>query len=176
MCLHNRKEYKTPIVSITGYKVFCQNTKGELYSPFYISHKIDDNARTIHLAPKFELNKVVQVQPDDKTFFFFEEISSAARIADFKSKDLDRITLSDNLVIRPVTGFEVIASGDFVIRSDDPQCLDGYYKSYECKSLIVHDNLKIAKDIDLYLVNKFLERQKHFMSYSQKKAFDRLLA
>lgn len=171
MCLHNRKELESPI-TCEGFKLFAKNKKGELYSPFAMAHnlKVDDN---LQLSPSFPMNQIVHVNPEDRTFFSFEKFDDACRVA----SDTGRWNfIGDTIVVRQITAIDVVATGDFYVPSDDPQCLDGYYPSYESKKLIVHDTPEIEREIYEKLVKAFIERNRWSLSYLQEEAFKYFLA
>ncbi len=169
MCLHNRTELESPIPSVEGFKIFYRKNVN-LYSPFVNSH-INENA-SISLFPAFETNKVISVQPEDKTFFSFKEFKNACSVA---NKDFLYV-IGKTLIVRPVTAIDVVATGSFFVPSDDPQCLDGYYPSYESKKLIVHDTPEVERQINEMLVQSFIERNKWNLSYMQESAFKYFLA
>lgn len=173
MCLTSREELKTPITR-KGFKLFARTKSGELYSPFATAHRLEKGTNaTLKLAPSFTTNEIVSVDPEDKTFFSFEKFDDACRIANNTRK---WNFIGDTIVVRPVTAIDVVATGNFFVPSEDPQCFDGYYPSYESKKLVVHDTPEIEREINEKLVKAFIERNRWSLSYMQEEAFQYFLA
>jgi hypothetical protein len=173
MCLRNRKELEAPITR-EGFKLFAKNKSGKLYSPFATAHDFKAGTNNaLKLAPNFPMNQIVHVNPEDRTFFSFEKFDDACRVASNTGK---WNFIGDTIVVRPVTAIDIVVTGDFFAPSDDPQCLDGYYPSYESKKLIVHDTPEIEREINEKLVKEFVERHRWGLSYMQEEAFQYFLA
>lgn len=172
MCLTSREELKAPI-NVDGFKVFAKEN-GKLYSPFKAAHaynfKRDASGilrGSIELLPSFAVNEIVDVNPECNSFFSFEKFEDACRIAN-NSKLWN--VISRMLVVRPVTAINVIAVGKFHVPSEDIQCMDGYYSSFESKKLIVHDTAEIEHMINTKLLRKCITGRN--LSYMEQVAFD----
>ncbi len=139
MCLlHNRTELESSIPSLEGFKIFYRSPKnGNLYSPFVNARHVNNES---FISPAFEINKVISVQPEDKTFFSFKEFEDACWVQREVPQHIasNKFFFAENLVVRPVTAIDIVATGSFFFPSHDP----GKYPSrhcYESKKLIVHD-------------------------------------
>lgn len=122
----NRQEIS--IERVDAYKVFAETTKG-LQSPFASKHKT-------HLV--YAPEQTIAVDCEEEGFFAFANIRDAVRITVGGRRKWN--VVSPNLIVLPVTLWDVFSKGKFHVLSDDPQCLDGYYEAYESKRIMVHDN------------------------------------
>ena len=152
MCLVGREE--TKIKSVSAYKIF-NVANGLLYSPFKTANEGFEGG-----CPPFALNEEISVVPEDKTFFSFKELEQAISLAS------STLFHGSKLVVKMVTAIDVIATGYFRVPSNDPQCLDGYYPSFESKRLIVHDTIDSNRYINAEIVERLLKSTS--LSYVEK--------
>ena len=80
----------------------------------------------------------IQVSPPDQTFFAFKSFNSALGVCRGGRRAWN--FSSENLVVLPVTLYDVVQEGYLHEESDDPQCLDGWHEAYEAKEIEVHDS------------------------------------
>ena len=76
-----------------------------------------------------------------------------------------------DLIVLPVTLFEVVATGKYHVPSGDPQCLDGYYSAFEAKEILVHDTEETRGQFYDAVVAGYFRLAKYSMSAIDKEAF-----
>lgn len=162
MCLDTRT--KCTIDQKNGFKIFTIDEDGSLQSTF---------RSTFVKGLKYPPNEKIRVNPEEATFFAFENIGHAITIAREGTRKWAMV--SNNIIVLPVTCFEVVATGTYRKRSDDIQSMDGYYPAFEAKEIIVHDNPENRNIFQDYLIKTWISRQKHGMSKIEKDAFQNRL-
>lgn len=80
----------------------------------------------------------IQCNPTSSTFFAFKTFGTAVGVARGGSRTWN--FYNENLLVLPVTLYDVILHGYLREVSDDPQCLDVDHESYEAKGIEVHDS------------------------------------
>lgn len=118
MCLRQREEVK--IDQCEAYKIF-RIKNNSLYSVF------------IYSTLPYELNKKIQVDNPNNTFFALEKYKDALNIV------LD-YSHTYNMIILPVTLYSVCYKGFLYLNNTDSQSLDHYCPSFESKEIIVHNS------------------------------------
>ena len=145
MCLTNKQS--VVLDKVEAFKIFAITERG-LESPF-VQHNDGD---------PYKENELVTVNDPDNYFYAFENEKNAIYIANQGAKEWRVIT--NNLIVLPVTLFDVAFKGDFYIRSKDIQCLDSYFKCFMSKKIIVHSSKELKRKFYLTIVDKLLDSHK----------------
>jgi len=127
MCMTNKKEVS--IEEVSAFKIFTRDKDGLLQSSFIPTFKE---------GLKYTPNERIHVDVEDATFFAFEKINNAISIARQGRKRWRFV--EGGLIVLPVTLYDVVSTGSYFVRSEDSQCLDGYYPAFESKEIVVHDS------------------------------------
>ena len=64
-------------------------------------------------------------------------------------------------IILPVTLYDVVGKGRYKHRSNDAQCLNGYYPAYQGKEIVVHDSIETRKVVHRKILSFGLERLRY---------------
>lgn len=138
MCLSCRTEVQ--IAEQHAFKIFTIDEEGRLQSAFQTSYK-----EGLYYRP----NEKMRVDVEDANFFAFKELKNATSvITTFRG---------NNAIILPVTLYNVVAKGYMIMRSRDPQCMDGYYDAFEAKEIVVHDTPRNRAAFYDSIIVKFLD-------------------
>ena len=133
MCLTNR--CPADIEEIEAFKIFSIRS-GKLQSAFI-------SVQIYNPDLYYEPNTRIRVADPTSHFFAFAKWKEALNVA------IDRDSIwgfaSKQLIVLPVTLYNIRYTGDFFVDSGDSQCLNGYYRSFESKEIVVHDNEKNRK-------------------------------
>jgi hypothetical protein len=164
MCLTQRKEVK-PLengrqIAQDAFKIFTRNKTGQLQSCFFPTFKSG-----LFYPP----NVKIRVDNEDSNFFAFESFKNAVDVARAGKKRFNMV--GGDLIVLPVTMYEVVAIGKYHVPSDDLQVLDGYYTAFESKEIVVHDT---DKDRNLFYdetLAQWLRTAQYGMSAVEKEAF-----
>jgi hypothetical protein len=127
MCLTSRSGVYIPEVS--AFKIFTRDEDGLLQSAFSPKFK---------QGLKYPPNERIRVDVEESNFFAFENMNNAIHIARQGHRKWRMV--KGELIVLPVTLYDVVFKGSYFVSSDDPQCLDSYYPAYESKELTVHDS------------------------------------
>lgn len=145
MCLEFVEEIS--LESIKAWKLFLINN-GKLESLFV-------NARaSVDKVVPYETNKKLKAFPETATFHAFEKFEDAFFLATEDAKSTPKIIL-------PVTLYDVVGKGRYKHRSNDAQCLNGYYPAYQGKEIVVHDSIETRKVVHRKILSFGLERLRY---------------
>jgi len=145
---------------VNGFKVFSRDDFGKLQSVF---------VPTFKAGLKYEANTRIRVDTEESTFFAFGEFENAISIAR-QGKRVWNMVKGD-LIVLPVTLYEVVAKGRYHVPSGDSQCLDGFYPAFESKEILVHDNVQSRNRFYDATLEQWLKVKKLGMSKIEKEAF-----
>lgn len=172
MCMTCTKEVS--IEKVEAWKVFAVR-KGKLETAFMRSRYTNgETDKPIEVIP-YEVNQKIKVVPETSSFFAFEHFNDAYRIAEAGRYKWN--TINDQLVVLPVTLYNVVTTGKFHVVSEDVQCMDGYYPAFEAKEIEIHDSDEIRRDIFRQIAKKYLQNRMtcQSLSFLQVQAFEQLL-
>jgi len=158
MCLVQRKDCAIP--EVNGFKMFSRDGTGQLQSVFLPTFKN---------GLKYLPNVRLRVDVADATFFAFAKLENAISIARQGRKRWNLV--NSDIIVLPVTLYEVVAQGNYHVRSYDVQCLDGYYEAYESKEILVHDSVESRNQFYDATLKQWLSLKKYDMSKIEKEAF-----
>ena len=157
MCLVNRKA--SDLSEVSAFKIFTRDGEGQLQSVFKSTFK-----KGLAYAP----NERIRVDKEDANFFAFEELRDAIWIAREGRRKWNMV--GGELIVLPVTLFDVSFTGKYYVPSDDIQCVDGYWPAFEAKGIIVHDTPQSRDVFHLAVLEGQFRSAKHGMSMIDKKA------
>jgi len=163
MCLVNRQTVK--LESVDAFKVFTFNSNNELQSCF--------NSTFVE-GLIYKPNCLISVDKPEKHFFAFEKEKDAMRIAFDGTKTWDLV--NSNLIVLPVTLFDVEIKGHYQVPSDDEQCLDGYFPAFMAKRITVHvENENYLEAWNRKVVEKYFADNNYRMTRIEKQAFESVI-
>lgn len=157
MCMINRKQVS--IEKVSAFKVFTRDKDGLLQSVFVPTFKD---------GLKYPSNERIRVDSEESNFFAFESFDTAIFIARQGRRKWNMV--KGKLIVLPVTMFEVVSKGEYFSKSEDIQCMDSYYPSFESKEIIVHDTEETRNQFYNSVLKQWLNSCKHFMSNIEKEA------
>lgn len=158
MCLTQRNEVAVP--EVNGFKIFSRTKTGQLQSVF---------VPTFKEGLIYPSNQRIRVDTEESNFFAFGNFREAISIAREGRRKWRMV--NGNLLVLPVTLYEVVAKGTYHVPSDDIQCLDGYYPAFESKEIIVHDTNETRNAFYDATLEQWLNSSRHSMSIIEKEAF-----
>jgi len=153
-------EKPVSLVPQDAFKVFSRTKDGQLQSVFVPTFKV---------GLIYPPNERIRVDTEDATFFAFENFKNAISIARQGRKRWNMV--NGDLIVLPVTMNEIVATGKYFVRSEDVQCLDGFYPALESKEIIVHDTEENRNAFYDAVLSQWLGLQKYSMSKIEKEAF-----
>lgn len=157
MCLTQRKEVE--ITRADAFKIFTRDKEGLLQSVF---------ASTFKGGLKYPSNERIRVDVEEANFFALEGFKEAVSIAREGRRKWNMVR--GDLIVLPVTLFEVVATGKYHVPSGDPQCLDGYYPAFEAKEIQVNDTQETRDQFYTAVVVQYFNKTKYSMSAIDKEA------
>lgn len=158
MCMTGRQD--CDVSEVNGFKIFSRDNTGQLQSVF---------VPTFKAGLKYPPNQRIRVDAEESTFFAFEQFKHAISIAREGRRRWNMV--NGDLIVLPVTMYQVVAKGTYHVHSDDPQCLDGYYPAYESKEIIVHDTQATRNQFYDATLAQWLSTAQYGMSRIDKEAF-----
>lgn len=159
MCTINRSEVS--IGRLEAYKMFCCDWKGRLHSVFHRTYKPD---------LFYEVNKLVHVDCDGSYFYAFRHLKDGITfLSDVNLIQLWSVVTWD-IIILPVTMYNISYTSHFRVPSCDIQCVDTYYDTVEATDIIVHDSEENRMSFYNNMVISFLRNNRCGMSDIMKKS------
>lgn len=168
MCMTCSKEVN--IGQLEAFKIFAKDEEGRLISAFTMARKD---------GLFYPANERIRVDDEETGFFAFKEFNRAVSLAirgrrswtnDFGTRYNWNWSTSQ-LIVLPVTMFEVYSEGKFRVPSGDPQCMDGYYPAYESKEIIVRDTPHNVNEFHDAVISRVVKDRELFWTPVEKQAF-----
>ncbi len=157
MCLTSRNAVYLP--EVPAFKIFTRDEDGLLQSAFTPKFK---------KGLKYPANERIRVDVEDANFFAFKNINNAVRIA--RQGHRKRRMVKGELIVLPVTLYDVVFVGEYLVSSDDIQCLDSYYPAYESKEIVVHDSTETRNQFYDNIIRQWYGMAKYNMSNIDQEA------
>lgn len=157
MCMSSRVNVTVP--EMKAYKVLARDRNSLLHSVF---------VPTFKPGLRYPANERIRVDTEEANFFAFGEFKHAVSVARAGRRTFNMV--SGDLIVLPVTLYEVVVSGTYRVPSDDPQCMDGYYPAFESKEIVVHDNRESRKQFYDATLSQWFRMAKYSMSEIERES------